>query len=139
MFQMVAPSGQLPVTNQDIVVGVYSALVGENGKITSIHLPQECISAQTEVLVAIGIQPLIKFFASINRAFPRYVLNIENLVTKGEKVMAKYTILGIQTGRFLGSSPTGYYMKVTGLDIFRLNNGKVVEYWNANQKIEPER
>lgn len=136
---MVTPRGQLLVNYQDIVVGVYSALVGENGKITAINLPPESISGQTDILLAIGIKPLIKFFASINRAFPRYVLNFDNMVTKGEKVMAKYTILGIQTDRFLGRSPTGYSMKVTGLDIFRLDHGKAVEYWSANQKIEPER
>ena len=81
-------------------------------------------------------EKLKDFFFSVSEAFPDYKLFINNLKVKGDKVMAKYTISGTQMGSFLGMMPTQEKMTVTGIDVFRLNNGEVIEYWDAAHKIE---
>jgi predicted ester cyclase len=82
------------------------------------------------------LKALKDFFFSVREAFPDYVLFISNLKVKGDKVMAKYTISGTQMGSFLGLTPTRQKMTITGIDVFRLNNGAVIEYWDAAHKIE---
>ena len=49
--------------------------------------------------------------------------------------MVRYTICGTQKNPFMGIAPTNERITITGIDIFRLDNGKVVEHWNAAHQI----
>jgi predicted ester cyclase len=82
------------------------------------------------------LEVLKDFFTSVRDAFPDYRLFVDNFKVKGDKVLARYTISGTQTGSFLGLTPTRQRMTVSGIHVFRLNNGEVIEYWDAAQKIE---
>jgi predicted ester cyclase len=137
MFQTVTPRPPMTSNYQNSIIGVYSTLVGNKGKISGFGFSSESKTAQTDISMTIGVKQLVKFFSSINNAFPEYEMIIENLVIKGEKVMAKYSILGVPKGRFMGYRPNDCRLKVSGLDIFRLDQGKVMEYWNANHHAEP--
>lgn len=75
------------------------------------------------------------FFTAVSAAFPDYDLKIDNILSKGDKVMARYTISGTQKGDFLGIIPTNERTTVTGIDIFRLDNGKVAQHWNATHQL----
>ena len=75
------------------------------------------------------------FFSAVKEAFPDFVLNIDSLVTKGDRVMARYTISGTHKGNFLGLAPTHQKTTISGIDLFRLNDGKVVEHWDAAHQI----
>ncbi len=76
-----------------------------------------------------------QFFASINKAFPVYALKIESLISREDQVMVRFHIQGTQTGDFHGMAPTRQPMMVSGIDVFRLNNGRVVEHWDAAHQI----
>jgi predicted ester cyclase len=76
-----------------------------------------------------------QFFASVATAFPDYQLNIDNLIVKGDKVMARYTISGTHQGDFMGLAPTHQKVTITGIDVFRLDKGRVVEHWDAAHQI----
>jgi predicted SnoaL-like aldol condensation-catalyzing enzyme len=136
MLHVLEPQVLAPVSYQDVVVGVYVGQVGHKGIITGSGIHTQNLPQKSELSQAIGVKPLVRFFSSVNEAFPEYVLEIENLLVKGEKVMVKYSIWGLMQGRMLGVTAGGSKMKVSGLDIFRLDDGIVVEYWNANHKIE---
>jgi predicted SnoaL-like aldol condensation-catalyzing enzyme len=136
VFKVVEPQAQA-ARYKDIVAGVYKSLAGEKGKICGFTFSTENNLAKPDFLEAIGVKTLIKFFNSINGAFAEYSLDIENIVIKGEKVMVKYNVSGIQTGKLMGKAASGGLLKVIGLDVFRLDQGKVVEYWNASHQIGP--
>jgi predicted SnoaL-like aldol condensation-catalyzing enzyme len=136
MIQTVMPRGEAPVDYQEAVVGVLSTLVGDKGTISGPGIHPIQVHNQNEIIEAIGSKPLIKFFAAVNSALTRYTLNIENLVVKGEKVMVKYTIQGVLSGKLMGLTACGGNIRVTVVDVFRLDYGRIVEYWNASQKIE---
>jgi predicted ester cyclase len=76
-----------------------------------------------------------RFFSDISEAFPDFEITINNLLVKGDRVMARYTIMGTHKKHFLGVAPTFKKMMVTGIDVFRLSNGKVVEHWDAAHQI----
>jgi hypothetical protein len=137
MVQLLEPRIQLPNDYRDVVLGVYTGLVSQKGIITGVGIHSTNLPGKTGLSQAIGVKPLLRFFSAVNEAFPEYVLEIENILVKGEKAMVKYSIWGLLQGRLLGVSSTGSRMKVSGLDIFRLDNGNIVEYWNANHQIGP--
>ena len=136
MLHMIEPRLQTETQYHDAVVELYQALAGEQGKIAGYRVHMGPGPAMTDSSAIIGVKPLLRFFASINYAFPQYELTLENLVTKGEKVMVKYSIRGVQKGKFMGMEPRSEKIGVSGLDIFRLDQGRVVEYWMVNHQIE---
>ncbi|MDP2917004.1 MAG: ester cyclase [Dehalococcoidia bacterium] len=79
------------------------------------------------------------FFAGLRCAFRDCRLNIKSIAAKGDKVMVHYTVCGMQKGDFLGVSATGEKMVVIGIDVFRLNEGKVVQHWDAAHQLSVAR
>ncbi|QIB47271.1 ester cyclase [Streptomyces aureoverticillatus] len=55
--------------------------------------------------------------------------HIEDIVAKGDRVWAIWTIRGTHTGPLFGIAPTGKPLNTLELGIWRLTDGKVVEAW----------
>jgi len=63
-------------------------------------------------------------------AFPDYQVTIEDLVGEGDKVVARITMSGAHTGtEFLSLPARGKQFKISGISIFRMASGKIVEHW----------
>jgi len=56
---------------------------------------------------------------------------VEDLLAVGDKVVIRWTIRGTHQGPFLGIAPTGKSAIWSGLNIFRLAGGKIVEEWGV--------
>jgi predicted ester cyclase len=48
---------------------------------------------------------------------------------EGNKITARFTARGIHKGQFMGLPPTGKPITMTGIEIFRIENCKIVELW----------
>jgi steroid delta-isomerase-like uncharacterized protein len=62
-------------------------------------------------------------------AFPDWRERIEDLITEGDRVAARFTSSGTNLGEFLGHSPTGNRVEISEVAIFKLKDGKIVEQW----------
>jgi predicted ester cyclase len=54
---------------------------------------------------------------------------IEDLFAEGEKVLLRYTFHGTHQGQWRGIPPTGKPVTLTGMLIYRFEDGKIVEGW----------
>ena len=52
---------------------------------------------------------------------------IDDLVSEGDKVYARLTVTGTNSGRFFGAPPTGRSYEVSMFDYARLEDGRIVE------------
>lgn len=68
-------------------------------------------------------------FAMFRTAFPDMRVTIEDLIAESDKVVARETWRGTHRGAFMEIPPTGKQVEVTGIDILRIANGKMVEHW----------
>ncbi len=75
------------------------------------------------------------FFDAVGQALPDYNLTIDSIIVNGDRVMARYTISGTHAGDFLGMAPTQDQLTITGIDIFHLDKGKVIQHWDAAHQI----
>jgi steroid delta-isomerase-like uncharacterized protein len=62
-------------------------------------------------------------------AFPDHHQTIHDWIAEGDKVVTRWTAQGTHLGEYGGIAPTGKQVKITGMDIFRIVDGKIVEVW----------
>jgi steroid delta-isomerase-like uncharacterized protein len=75
-----------------------------------------------------------QFVAGLRAAFPDLHVTIEDQMADGDRVATRWTAGGTHTGAFQGIPPTGKQARMTGINIDRIANGKVVECWtNADE------
>ena len=64
------------------------------------------------------------------QAFPDdFFWRVEEQVVEGEKVTTRYTLGGTHQGEFFGVPGTGRRGEISGINIDRVEGGKVVEEW----------
>ena len=63
-------------------------------------------------------------------AFPDLNYRIEDLFGAGDKVVLRWTANATDTVGFMGRPPTGRRASATGINIYRLAYGMLVEHWD---------
>ena len=76
-----------------------------------------------------GIAGFTYAVQSLHTSFPDLVITLDDLIAENDKVVARLTARGTHQGDFRGISPTGRTVQWTGIRIFRLAAGKIVEHW----------
>lgn len=62
-------------------------------------------------------------------AFPDEQTTFEDQIAEGDKVVSRMSSTATHTGNFQGIPPTGKQIKITGIWIDRISDGKIVERW----------
>ena len=70
-----------------------------------------------------------QFVTMFRTAFPDLHFTIEDQIAEGDMVVTRWTARGTHRGDFQGVPATGREIRLTGTDIDRMTNGKVVECW----------
>jgi len=60
---------------------------------------------------------------------PDLTITIESQIAEGDMVATRWTGTGTQTGTLMGVPPTGKRVTVSGIDICRIADERIVEYW----------
>jgi len=68
--------------------------------------------------------------------FPDWHETIEDIIAEGDKVWIRLSYTGTHTGEFMGLLPTGKKITSKGVDIYRIVNGKLAEYWNVIDNVD---
>src|SRR5215213_2462979 len=62
--------------------------------------------------------------------FPDVQHTVEAVITEGDLVVIRYRATGTQTGEFQGYAPTGKSVTWTGINIYRIECGRIAEIWS---------
>ncbi len=92
----------------------------------ALHGPLPC---------APGIPGISDVITACRAAFEDLNVTIEDMVAEGDKVAARFTARGIHKGAFMGLHPTGKPITMTGIEIFRVEDGKIAEIWGEANLI----
>jgi predicted ester cyclase len=69
--------------------------------------------------------------AAIRAAFSIDALTDDDIVAAGDKVAIRWSFRGTHVGEIFGVPATGRRISFEGLDLFRIANGKIQEFWSA--------
>lgn len=77
----------------------------------------------------LGTEGMKNFLRMYHAAFSDAHIDLDDVLVDGDKVVTRWTGTGTHDGDLMGIPPTGRSVKFTGIRIFRLADGKVVEGW----------
>lgn len=69
--------------------------------------------------------------AAFRAAFTIEALTDDDIIAADDKVVLRWTLRASHTGGFMGVPATGRRVTLEGIDIFRLEQGKIAEFWNG--------
>jgi steroid delta-isomerase-like uncharacterized protein len=78
-----------------------------------------------------GVEGAHAVFSTFLAAFPDVRFTLDLQVAEGNLVATRWTATGTNSGSLMGMPPTGRQVTVTGIDIFRVEGGKIVERWGS--------
>jgi C-1 hydroxylase len=68
-------------------------------------------------------------------AFPDWNEVVEDIIAEGDRVWVLITYTGTHRGQFMGLPATGKKIKSRAVDIYRIADGKLAEYWNVTDNV----
>jgi steroid delta-isomerase-like uncharacterized protein len=75
---------------------------------------------------------VVAFFRMQLAGFPDLRMDVEDVISSGDKVVARVRLTGTNRGAFMGMQATGKGVDVQLIDMFRLgDDGLVVEHWGV--------
>jgi steroid delta-isomerase-like uncharacterized protein len=70
-----------------------------------------------------------QFVPKLRKAFPDFRFTVEEQIAEADRVATRWTIRGTHEGKFRGVPASGRRVMMTGITIFRVANGKLIEGW----------
>ena len=124
--------------NNKRVVKDYIEKVINTGNVKLI--PQFISSDYVEIYknkkYAIGIESAKEHVTGVRNTYPDLNLSIDLQIEEGEWIATCYTMTGTHTGLWMGIRPTGKKIEVTGINIDKIINNKIVEHGGAANMLD---
>ena len=79
-----------------------------------------------------GLEGAKMVYRTFLAAFPNGHITTEDLIAEGDQVVERFSFRGTNTGSLMHAPATGAKVTFTGVSVFRIANGKIVEPWGAS-------
>ena len=120
------------MNNKEIIKYFYEVVVSEN---LLDELPQyiskDCVQKVGENEIFIGIDGMRQHLVAVKKTYPDYTMDIIRQFEDGETIISEFIMRGTHKGEFIGITPTNKVLEMTGVDIDKVVNGKIVEHGGA--------
>ena len=63
------------------------------------------------------------------KGFPDLSVKNELVISENDLVSIQWRAKGTHRGEFKGKSPTGKPVSYSGVTVYRIKNGQIIEYW----------
>jgi predicted ester cyclase len=77
-----------------------------------------------------------KSLAALFSGFPDLHVNIEHILAENNFVLVFLNFSGTQKGQFERMPPTNKPVKIRSADLYRIENGKIIEHWDVVDSLD---
>jgi predicted ester cyclase len=125
-------------TDNKSLVKDYIELVLNAGDISLIpkYVSPDYVEIYNNKKYSVGIEGAKDHIIGVRNNYPDIKLSINQQIAEGEWVATCYTMSGTHTGSWMGIKPTGKEIMVTGVNIDKIVDGKIVEHGGAANMFE---
>lgn len=78
-----------------------------------------------------GAKRLVASYRTLAQTFPDYQFTLREVLAQGNKVTVRYRFTGTHKGELLGVKPSGKAVAVWGVEVLRIEEGKIREMWGT--------
>ncbi len=82
-----------------------------------------------------GPEGVRKFIAIMGSAFSNAAVRVKDVLAEGDKVAVRYVYEADHTGELIGIGATGKRIRLPGIFIARVEEGKIAEYWRQEDHL----
>lgn len=123
--------------NKDIVKYFYEVIVSENLlEELSKYISEDCVQRVGEKEIFIGIDGMKQHLVALKKTYPDYTMKIIRQYVADDYVISEFIMRGTHKGKFVGITPTNKVLEITGVDIDKVIDGKIVEHGGAANTFE---
>ena len=83
----------------------------------------------------VGPAGYLAIVGMMRAGFPDIQWTVEELISEGDKIAARFTMRGTHRGQFMGVLPTEKAITVQALNIYHLKNGQIIKEYGAPDMI----
>jgi steroid delta-isomerase-like uncharacterized protein len=84
----------------------------------------------------VGLENIKKYLENFFDAFPDLNITIDETIAGGDKLAQRWTLTGTNTGSMANMPPTGKNVRVSGVSIIHMVNGKAIEIWDFYNALD---
>ena len=123
--------------NKDIVKYFYEVIISDNllDEISK-YISENCVQRIGEKEMFIGIDGMKEHLLALKKTYPDYTMKIIRQYEADDYVISEFIMKGTHAGDFLGITPTNKVLDITGVDIDKVIDGKIVEHGGATNTFE---
>lgn len=85
--------------------------------------------------ISVGRDAFYQLLGLFDTAFPHHRVVVESVIAEGDYVSVLHTHYATHTGQFMFLGPTGSSVVVNGLELFRVVDGRIVEFWRKDDDV----
>ena len=125
------------MNNKDIIKSFYETVVSKHllDELPA-YLADDCVQVSGLNRTPIGIEGMRQHLISIRKTYPDYSIKVIRQYEDGDNVISEIIMRGTHKGEFIGIAPTGKVIEITGVNIDRIINGKIIEHGGAANTFE---
>ena len=123
--------------NKSIASQFYSDVINKGDTVLmKLIMPENFIDHNAAPNFPKGIEGFKQFLTMVTTAYPDVQVKVEEMIAEGDKVVVRLSVSGTQTGVLMGNiPPSGKHAVWTGIDILKIENGKITERWSQRDLL----
>lgn len=100
------------------------------------YVSEDCVLRVGEDTVPMGVDGMRRHMTDVRGTYPDFRMKIIRQFCDGDYVISEFTAQGTHQGEWLGMKPSGKKIVLTGVDVDKVADGKIVEHGGAVNTFE---
>lgn len=120
-------------SNKQLVTRYYEELLNEGRLdiVDDLFTGEFLAEEPAEAGVLRGRGAVERAVTAYREGFSDFHEHVVHLLAEGDLVAARFRFTGTHDGTFLKAAPTGRQVSMVGMEIFRVENGRIADVWYA--------
>ena len=125
------------MSKKELVKYFYEVIVSENMlDELAKYISEDCVQKIGEKTIFIGVDGMKQHLLALKKTYPDYTMKIIRQYIEGDYVISEFIMKGTHKGDFIGIKPTNKVLEITGVDIDKVIDGRIVEHGGAANTFE---
>jgi predicted ester cyclase len=95
------------------------------------YVTDTCTIRLGEQSIPVGVDGMKQHMIDVRKTYPDLKMTVTRQYCDGDYVISEFIMEGTHIGEWLGIKPTGKKISITGVDIDKIVDGRIVEHGGA--------